>query len=392
MIGVTIGIGEGWQQLAESKAARMAEMTGLECRVINVDDYGCAHPSWLKCHVHRIFPDEDSFLVFDADILPLRPWDPECLFESLGRPFIGVPEPNANPELKVEIGEWGLGTSDTYINGGLLIFGHEHGAVWDRVWSLHPHGGRWLEQTAINHALAMDAIEVCRLPRHFNLLSHRGKLSAVYARGTLANAVNLHTCAVGNAAEVEAIHQQFLSYIHSGNAGRTRQQMLARLPKGSVGAEIGVFTGDFSRDLLETVEPSKLHLVDLFQGIAVSGNVDGRFMRRADLAVVRKELAALDPRILTHAADSVEWLTALHDDALDWVYLDTTHEYGRTIAELEQAWRVVRPGGIIAGHDFSRAFPGVMQAVAEFVTSTGTTLELYDGDLLPSYFIQKPTT
>ncbi|MDJ0634304.1 MAG: hypothetical protein QNJ34_14035 [Xenococcaceae cyanobacterium MO_188.B29] len=41
-----------------------------------------------------------------------------------------------------------------------------------------------------------------------------------------------------------------------------RQFLLERLPKNSVGAEIGVHLGDFSEKILEIVKPNKLHLID----------------------------------------------------------------------------------------------------------------------------------
>ena len=122
MIGVTIGIGAEWARLARATAQRMSAHTGLECRVIDSCTYGVAHPSWLKCHVHRIFPEADSFLLFDADILPLKEWDPHGLFESLGRPFCGVPEPNSNLMVRDECEAWGLGYPDIYLNGGLLMY------------------------------------------------------------------------------------------------------------------------------------------------------------------------------------------------------------------------------------------------------------------------------
>jgi spermidine synthase len=106
------------------------------------------------------------------------------------------------------------------------------------------------------------------------------------------------------------------------------------------------------------------------------------------MAVIRDELADLDPRVCLHTADSVAWLRAQPEHSLDWLYIDTTHDYARTICELHLARRVVRPGGLIAGHDFSRAFPGVVQAVTEFATAAALPITLYDGDLLGSYVIQ----
>jgi hypothetical protein len=298
---------------------------------------------------------------------------------------MGAPEPNASPAVLAECEAWGLGFPDTYLNCGLLIFGREHAPVWDRTWCRHPKGGAWMEQTALNRALIDEAVEVCRLPRRFNLLAHRGRINPIYARATLRDAVNVHTCAMPSAEACAEIHGKILEYHESGKGGRNRSDLLRDLPKNSVGAELGVFCGDFSREILATVQPETLHLVDLFEGRVTSGDKDGRHMRTVNMAVIRGELEALGDHVHTHAADSVAWLEAQPFASLDWVYIDTTHLYEHTLAELRAARLAVVPGGIIAGHDFSRAFPGVFRAVADFADETEAPLEIYDGDLLGSF-------
>jgi hypothetical protein len=242
-----------------------------------------------------------------------------------------------------------------------------------------------MEQTAMNRALVDEGFEVCRLPRRFNLIAQKGRINPIYARATLRDAVNVHTCALDTAEECREIHEKILAYHLTEKSGRNRSELLQELPKNSVGAEIGVFCGDYSREILATVQPETLHLVDLFEGKVTSGDKDGRHMRTVDMAVIRGELDQIGENVQTHAADSVEWLQAQPFASLDWVYLDTTHEYERTLAELRAARLAVKPGGLICGHDLSRAFPGVFRAVAEFADETQAPLEIYDGDLLASF-------
>jgi hypothetical protein len=257
----------------------------------------------------------------------------------------------------------------------------------DRAWSKHPEGGQWLEQTAINFALAMDYAEVCRLPRRYNLIAQQGRINSIYCRGSLRDVVNVHCCAMQDADQIASHHQRLLDYIYTGQAGRDRIDWLYNLPKGSTGAELGVFRGDFSKEILRIVQPSALHLVDLFEGEIVSVNQDGRAMRCVEMETVLPHLTALGHPVQTWKSDSIAWLNSRPAHSLDWVYIDTAHDYATTIAELHAAARVVRPGGTIAGHDFSRAFEGVVKAVLEFVAATGAKCEIYDGDLLPSYSI-----
>lgn len=169
---------------------------------------------------------------------------------------------------------------------------------------------------------------------------------------------------------------------------KTRQEMIASLPTCMICAECGVFDGTFSRDILRTMMPSMMHMVDTFAGEAQSADQDGKNRRFLYMPVVEKLLRDEfngRPDVSIHARDSVEWLRALPDGWLDFVYIDTTHSYEQTKAELRESMRVVRPGGWISGHDYHERFPGVIQAVNEL----GLPFQLTE-DGLPSYLIQRP--
>ena len=45
-----------------------------------------------------------------------------------------------------------------------------------------------------------------------------------------------------------------------------RKFLLEMMPKNSVCAEIGVNQGQFSKEILEVVQPKKLHLIDPWAG------------------------------------------------------------------------------------------------------------------------------
>jgi hypothetical protein len=65
------------------------------------------------------------------------------------------------------------------------------------------------------------------------------------------------------------------------------------------------------------------------------------------------------------------FLKRLEDGALDWAYVDTTHQYEHTKAELDLLQRKVKLGGVIAGDDWQldpyHRHHGVCRAVREFV-------------------------
>lgn len=62
------------------------------------------------------------------------------------------------------------------------------------------------------------------------------------------------------------------------------------------------------------------------------------------------------------------------NQTLDWIYVDGDHSYEGCLKDLENALKVVRPGGFILGDDFGWenakwSKPGVTKAVKEFINN-----------------------
>lgn len=145
----------------------------------------------------------------------------------------------------------------------------------------------------------------------------------------------------------------------------TRQDLLRRLPRGGTVAEIGVASGGFSADILAIARPARLILADAWHSERY-----GEAMRRGVEARFAAEIAA--GRVEIRRGLSTEVCPGLEDASLDWAYLDTDHSYATTRAELEILAAKVKPGGVIAGHDYSLGSwhglirYGVVEAVHEF--------------------------
>lgn len=62
----------------------------------------------------------------------------------------------------------------------------------------------------------------------------------------------------------------------------------------------------------------------------------------------------------------------------DMTFIDGDHAYEAVVRDIENAKRLTKPGGLISGHDFCDAHPGVMKAVREMVPGAriapGTTI------------------
>jgi hypothetical protein len=176
---------------------------------------------------------------------------------------------------------------------------------------------------------------------------------------------------------------------------RTRQDLAEALPQDGVGAEIGVHLGDFAESLLQLARPRQLFLLDHWLPVAPKDKkrvipppeADARYI--GVLRRFRREV--LSGRVVVVRADSVRAMEFVPD--LDWVYIDGDHTFHGCLRDLKAALRVVRPGGVIAGHDYhiqKRFGCLVKPAVDHFVSEHPgrVTLEAVTQDGPPSFFLR----
>lgn len=188
MLAVTIGIGDDWQKLAEFAADRMRKMTGLRVVVAKESSETLVHPAWLKCSIMRQFPEVEAFMIFDADMICLRKWEPLQIYNAMRGAFCVVAEPLTAP-VATETENYGV-KPGCYFNSGLIICGHQHQPIFDDALTRYPVCGSWIEQTSLNIS-AFAKGEVTLIPEKFNTLAHRGNYYRVNQ-----STVNAHFCGV----------------------------------------------------------------------------------------------------------------------------------------------------------------------------------------------------
>ena len=159
------------------------------------------------------------------------------------------------------------------------------------------------------------------------------------------------------------------------------------------GAEIGVYRGYYSRELLEKNLKLNILCVDswsLNEGWGLKKNQQA-------FPICLKTLAPYRDRYTILKGISVEVAKFVLDESLDFVYIDADHSYEAVKNDLEAWTPKVRKGGIVSGHDyFKDPRLGVIEAVDEFVEKYNYELKLTEwndpsvrGDRQPSFYFVK---
>jgi hypothetical protein len=162
---------------------------------------------------------------------------------------------------------------------------------------------------------------------------------------------------------------------------RERSVVLEKIPKNARCAEIGVWKGDFSTQILATASPASLHLIDpwLFNpsfpkrwygGAKASTQLD---MDAIQGGVVRRFRS--EPRVVVHRLASLDAATLFADATFDWIYVDGDHSYEAVKSDLTAWFAKLRVGGWLAGDDYDwrdeKGDLSVKRAVDEFISERG---------------------
>ncbi len=138
---------------------------------------------------------------------------------------------------------------------------------------------------------------------------------------------------------------------------QTRQKMLAMLPKNAVCAEIGVWTGHFSIQILEVTEPRELTLIDPWDMISDQPDTDRSNEKHADASFMSTMYQSIvdlygglgNVRIVKGLSEPV--LASYPDGYFDWVYIDGNHLYDFVLKDIQLSYQKVKQGGVIVGDD-----------------------------------------
>jgi hypothetical protein len=172
------------------------------------------------------------------------------------------------------------------------------------------------------------------------------------------------------------IHNTFVRIAHPFiKSLDPRLKLLKSLPKETVGAELGVWRGDFSSRILEVASPRELHLIDPWRfqskfperrygGKMVNGQEEMDTIYRS----VKKRFQT-NRNVRIHRNFSATALKEFDDHYFDWIYIDANHFYDYILKDLEMSFEKVKTNGLITGDDYTwgrkKGYP-VRRAVQDF--------------------------
>lgn len=139
--------------------------------------------------------------------------------------------------------------------------------------------------------------------------------------------------------------------LYIANYGRDNLPSLINELEVKVGAEIGVETGIFSEKLLKENPNLKLYSIDPWKAYKdysdhlVQEEIDG-FYNEAVARLAPYENSEIIRKFSLDAARDFA------DNSLDFVYIDSNHNFQSITNDICEWLKKVKPGGIIGGHDF----------------------------------------
>lgn len=96
------------------------------------------------------------------------------------------------------------------------------------------------------------------------------------------------------------------------------------------------------------------------------------------LPVFLRNLTALDDNVTAVRCDLGDnnvrvKLVQQYGQTADLVFIDSAHDYKSVLKDIRTALKICKPGGVLCGHDYSDAWPGVMAAVNKLLPDAAPT-------------------
>lgn len=139
-----------------------------------------------------------------------------------------------------------------------------------------------------------------------------------------------------------------------------------------VGAEVGVYRGHFTKYFFNAIPDLEMFCVDMWRRKRLYRDTI-KHLDGCNVKLIRKK--------------SVDGAMDIKDGSLDFVYIDAAHDFDNVVIDIITWEKKVRPGGLIAGHDYHHNYKyGVMEAVDAYTKCHSINKWFLTRDLTPNWF------
>jgi predicted O-methyltransferase YrrM len=154
----------------------------------------------------------------------------------------------------------------------------------------------------------------------------------------------------------------------------TFDYLVSNTPDGGTFVECGAWLGKSSSYLCSIAEAKnlKIYIVDSWKGSPTRLATTHKLATETDIFEIFK--SNLEGANYTAIRDlSVNACKKFEDNSCDVVFIDMDHEYESVNKDIDLWFPKVKKNGIIAGHDYSGGWPGVIRAVDEHFGKSNIT-------------------
>lgn len=148
------------------------------------------------------------------------------------------------------------------------------------------------------------------------------------------------------------------------------RSIFEELPEGSRVAELGSYKGRSICSVADLIlaKNMSIEIIDVFHRILEIDTYkkcfEGDAPQSMQIFTDNAKRFGLLGNMNVHALMSDEAAASYADHYFDFVFIDADHSYDAVMKDITNWRSKVKPGGILAGHDFDRhAHPGVVKAV-----------------------------
>lgn len=137
---------------------------------------------------------------------------------------------------------------------------------------------------------------------------------------------------------------------------------------GSKFVEVGSWKGKSSAFMCVEIANS-MKEIDFYCVDTWGGSLEHQYMNKDDLpglyTLFINNMAPVKDYYTPLRMTSLDASLKFEDKSLDFVFIDASHEYAHVLLDIDAWLPKVKSGGILAGHDYTPSWPGVVKAVNE---------------------------